>query len=52
MSVFLSYSFREEDKESVARVRETLEDFGLETVTGEHLGGEQLEAEIKRRISK
>lgn len=50
MKVFLSYSFRVEDHDLAAQVRETLEDFGFDVQTGAHLGGADLEAEIRRRI--
>lgn len=50
MKVFLSYSFRKEDEALAAQLKEALGNFGFEIVTGKHLGGQNLEAEINRRI--
>src|SRR5574338_1323678 len=50
MKIFLSYSFRPEDQELASKIRETLEDFDFKTETGKHLGGAELEDEIKKRI--
>ena len=48
--VFLSFSFRKEDRELSAAVRSTIESHDLHVVTGEDLGGGGLNDEIKNRI--
>lgn len=50
MKIFLSYSFRAEDKELAGQIKENLEAFDFQVVTGKHLGGEGLESEISERI--
>jgi hypothetical protein len=48
--VFLSYSFRDEDREPARWARTLLESHGVRASTGEVLGGGALSDEVKRRI--
>lgn len=50
MQVFLSYSFRPEDRELVTRVESLLSTHDVPIVTGKRLGGEGLTEEVMRRI--
>ncbi|MGF1469112.1 MAG: toll/interleukin-1 receptor domain-containing protein [Sandaracinaceae bacterium] len=48
--VFLSYSFRPEDRDPAQWVRTVIESHGMRPVTGDVLGGEQLSDKVKKRI--
>lgn len=52
MRVFLSYSFRKEDEPLADMVAKTLSAFGSTVETGKRLGGEDLKAEVDRRIER
>jgi hypothetical protein len=49
-TVFLSFSFRDADRELVARVEQLLASHNITVVTGRRLGGGQLTPEIMQRI--
>ncbi|MCC6390380.1 MAG: toll/interleukin-1 receptor domain-containing protein [Bryobacterales bacterium] len=49
-SIFVSYSFRDQDRELVTEVEQLLASHGIRAVTGRRLGGQALPAEIERRI--
>lgn len=50
--VFLSYSFRDADREPARWVRTVLESHGIRAITGEALGGGGLTATVKARIDQ
>jgi hypothetical protein len=50
MKVFLSHSFRNEERDLVARVDTLLSSHDVPIITGRRLGGEQLTAEVTQRI--
>jgi hypothetical protein len=49
-SIFLSYSFRDQDRDLVDDVDHLLASHGIPTVRGRRLGGQPLWSEIERRI--
>lgn len=52
MKIFLAYAFRDEDKECVNNLKELLTSHGIEILTGENLGGEELTPAVMEEIEK
>jgi hypothetical protein len=52
MNVFLSYSFRQEDRELVAKVERLLTSQNVKALTGKRLGGAGLTDEVLARIER
>jgi hypothetical protein len=52
MKIFLSFCFRDENKELVANVKQVITSHGMLSITGEHLGGGQVNTTIESKISE
>ena len=50
-NIFLSFSFRDADRELVAQVEQLLASHNIAVVTGRRLGGGQLTPEVMQRIA-
>jgi hypothetical protein len=51
-NVFLSFSFRDPDRQWASDIQNILAGFRLQVITGEHLGGRVLSEEVKSRIRR
>jgi hypothetical protein len=52
MKIFLAFAFRDEDKECINNLKLLFTSHGIEILTGENLGGEELTPAIKEEIEK
>jgi hypothetical protein len=51
-AIFLSHSFRSEDRDLAAAVEAVIDSYGIRVLTGRHLGGEQFNPQIQSRIQE
>ncbi len=51
-AIFLSHSFRAEDRDLAAAVEAVIDSYGIRVFTGRHLGGEQFGPKIMARIDE